>query len=261
MRRHRFKCYSIACLLLVYCVPSVWAQQVMLSKKQEILQSRNSDRTVSQWQTQIKRIEKWLLQGKSKKALENGTRLAAEMVNQIRSGESGQILGVVNILRGVAAYNLGDERQALWHWQTGLQMFPELANYNFERFGEAFEFLRRNPPRSEENGSECKETDRPQACEETQKQVTRPIKKHAPLPMFPQAKRGADPLQIVVSALIDEQGRPTSPRIVKAEGEFSLVCASLEAFWKWEFEPATLEGEPVPVYYNLAINFRSQARP
>jgi len=27
---------------------------------------------------------------------------------------------------------------------------------------------------------------------------------------------------------------------------------------KWKFEPATLNGEPVDVYYNLTVNFRLQ---
>ncbi|MEM7355459.1 MAG: energy transducer TonB, partial [Acidobacteriota bacterium] len=88
-------------------------------------------------------------------------------------------------------------------------------------------------------------------------EVKRPRKKRAPQPMFPAAKRGQGHLSVVVSAIIDEEGRPTEPVIVEADGEFSLVCATLEALWKWEFEPATYKGEPVPVYYNLVTNFRS----
>ncbi len=257
MKRQGSKRFLVAGLLAVMCTAPISAQ-VMSNKKQELLRSRDSDRIVSQWQTRIKRMEALILKGKSAKALENGTRLAAEMVNMITSGESGQILGVVNILRALAAYNIGDERQALWHWQTGLQMFPGLAEVDLKRFGDAFEFLSRNPPR---NGEAIEDANPQQPLEKSEKQVTKPVKKHAPLPMFPCAKLGSEPLQVVVSAIIDTQGRPTSPRIVQADGEFSLICASLEAFWKWEFEPATFEGEPVPVYYNLAINFRTKGRP
>lgn len=33
---------------------------------------------------------------------------------------------------------------------------------------------------------------------------------------------------------------------------------ALEAVREWKFEPATLDGEPVAVYYNLTINFTLQ---
>ncbi|MCP3998882.1 MAG: hypothetical protein GY722_28025 [bacterium] len=52
------------------------------------------------------------------------------------------------------------------------------------------------------------------------------------------------------------RGTPTHPVILKAEGELTLVLTSLEAFWRWKFEPAKLDGEPVDVYYNLTINFK-----
>ena len=38
--------------------------------------------------------------------------------------------------------------------------------------------------------------------------------------------------------------------------EDSLDQAALDAVRQWAFEPATLDGEPVSVYYNLTINFR-----
>jgi outer membrane biosynthesis protein TonB len=31
---------------------------------------------------------------------------------------------------------------------------------------------------------------------------------------------------------------------------------AVEAVRKWRFEPATLNGEPVAVYYNFTLNFR-----
>ncbi len=37
-----------------------------------------------------------------------------------------------------------------------------------------------------------------------------------------------------------------------------LDQAAVDAIKKWRFEPATLHGKPVAVYYNLTVNFRLQ---
>jgi outer membrane biosynthesis protein TonB len=35
-----------------------------------------------------------------------------------------------------------------------------------------------------------------------------------------------------------------------------LDVAALDAIRQWKFKPGTLNGNPVPVYYNLTVNFR-----
>jgi periplasmic protein TonB len=37
-----------------------------------------------------------------------------------------------------------------------------------------------------------------------------------------------------------------------------LDLQALEAVRKWKFKPGTLNGQPVPVIYNLTVNFRLQ---
>jgi protein TonB len=37
-----------------------------------------------------------------------------------------------------------------------------------------------------------------------------------------------------------------------------LDTAAAEAVKKWKFKPATLNGKPVDVYYNLTVNFTLQ---
>jgi len=62
---------------------------------------------------------------------------------------------------------------------------------------------------------------------------------------------------VIVQATIDERGNVTDARILKGL-PMGLDQKALEAVRKWKFEPATLDGEPVPVYYNLTINFTLQ---
>jgi hypothetical protein len=40
-----------------------------------------------------------------------------------------------------------------------------------------------------------------------------------------------------------------------------LTETAIESLLQWTFEPATLDGKPVAVYYNLTFNFRLQEKP
>jgi protein TonB len=55
--------------------------------------------------------------------------------------------------------------------------------------------------------------------------------------------------------VIDRQGNVTEARVLKGL-PFGLDHAALAAIRQWKFQPGTLNGQPVPVYYNLTVNFR-----
>lgn len=46
------------------------------------------------------------------------------------------------------------------------------------------------------------------------------------------------------------------PRVALGSGDPILLFVAFDAVREWKFEPARRNGEPVPVYYNLAVNFR-----
>jgi protein TonB len=58
---------------------------------------------------------------------------------------------------------------------------------------------------------------------------------------------------VVIEALVDEQGRVADARVVKSIP--LLDPSALDAAKQWEFKPATLNGEPVPVLLMLEIQF------
>lgn len=60
---------------------------------------------------------------------------------------------------------------------------------------------------------------------------------------------------VILQAVIDEQGRVGEIEVLKGL-PLGLTETAIEALRQWTFEPATLEGEPVAVYYNLTFNFR-----
>ncbi|MBW3672436.1 MAG: energy transducer TonB [Acidobacteria bacterium] len=59
---------------------------------------------------------------------------------------------------------------------------------------------------------------------------------------------------VVVEALIDESGSVRRTRVVKGL-PFGLSEAASEAVASWRFKPATMDGEPVRVAYNVSVEF------
>lgn len=89
--------------------------------------------------------------------------------------------------------------------------------------------------------------------------VEKPVRLGGNVPTYPeQARKERIEGRVVVRAVIDREGNVATTEVVEAERE-DLGAAAAEAIRTWTFEPATLEGEPVPVYYHLTVNFRLDA--
>lgn len=75
-------------------------------------------------------------------------------------------------------------------------------------------------------------------------------------PLYTEAARRAR-IQglVIIEAVIDRQGNVTEARVLKPL-PLGLDTAALEAVKRWKFRPGTLNGQPVPVYYNLTVNFQ-----
>jgi TonB family protein len=88
--------------------------------------------------------------------------------------------------------------------------------------------------------------------------VKAPIKEYAPQPQYTEIARKAR-IQgvVIVQAIIDKQGNVTDVKVLKPL-PMGLDKAAADAVAKWKFKPATLNGKPVDVYYNLTVNFTLQ---
>lgn len=86
--------------------------------------------------------------------------------------------------------------------------------------------------------------------------LTEPRAVASPAPTYPEGAR-KHRLQgvVIVQAVIEKDGSVSRIRVLKHLHP-TMDEAAVEAIRKWRFEPATLEGEPVAVHYNLVINFR-----
>ena len=88
--------------------------------------------------------------------------------------------------------------------------------------------------------------------------VQPPVKVSAPSPQYTEIARKAR-IQgvVIVEAIIDKVGNVTNVKILKGL-PMGLDTAAADAVKKWKFKPATLNGKPVAVIYNLTVNFRLQ---
>ena len=88
--------------------------------------------------------------------------------------------------------------------------------------------------------------------------VVPPKKLQAPNPQYTEIARKAR-IQgvVIIEAIIDKGGTVTNVKILKGL-PMGLDQAAADAVKRWKFEPATLNGKPVAVIYNLTVNFRLQ---
>jgi TonB family protein len=59
---------------------------------------------------------------------------------------------------------------------------------------------------------------------------------------------------VMVSFIVDTQGRPQNPRVVRALG-MGLDEKAIEAVKKYRFRPAMKDGKPVPVEISVEVTF------
>jgi len=88
--------------------------------------------------------------------------------------------------------------------------------------------------------------------------VKPPERVYAPQPTYTEIARKAR-IQgvVIVQAIIDKQGNVTNVKVLKGL-PMGLEEAAVDAMKQWKFKPATLNGKPVTVYYNLTVNFKLQ---
>jgi protein TonB len=88
--------------------------------------------------------------------------------------------------------------------------------------------------------------------------VKAPIRIFAPDPLYPEPARQARIQGVVIlQTIIDTLGKVTHVKVLKGLPE-GLTESAVAAVTQWKFNPATLNGEPVAVYYMVTISFSVQ---
>jgi periplasmic protein TonB len=85
--------------------------------------------------------------------------------------------------------------------------------------------------------------------------VTAPVKVHTPKPQYTElARRARIQGLVIVQAVIDKRGQVVDAEVLRGL-PMGLDQAAVDAVRRWRFEPATLNGKPVDVYYSLSVTF------
>lgn len=88
--------------------------------------------------------------------------------------------------------------------------------------------------------------------------VLAPKRIFSPDPHYPEEARHARVQGVVIlQTIIDKLGNVTDVKVLKGLPS-GLTEAAVEAVSNWRFEPATLEGNPVAVYYLVTVSFSVQ---
>jgi periplasmic protein TonB len=88
--------------------------------------------------------------------------------------------------------------------------------------------------------------------------MTRPEIVHQVQPRYTElARQSGTQGAVIVEAIIDQKGYVTNVRVLRGL-PMGLDKAAVEAIQQWRFKPATLQGQPVKVYYMLTVNFTIQ---
>jgi TonB family protein len=80
---------------------------------------------------------------------------------------------------------------------------------------------------------------------------------HREVPRYPEvARRDVRSGRVVLEAIIDREGVPRAIKVLRIpEGCEDLAAASVDSVGRWRYEPATLDGQPVPVFFTVVFQF------
>ena len=214
------------------------------------------DPRIEAWVKNLKSVEQDLLHGRHQEALSVSRRVIKQVVAELGPGENaGYLLGVAVLYRAVAEAGLGSEADAVWDWHVAQALHPPFAKTDLSVFGPAGAVLAAHPLRPEvrcTSSSDCDPEPGP-----GEPRITPPKLLKQTKPVYPPGARdfrvaGA----LVVQVIIGADGVPSEPRVLRPLGVPTLGYAALECVREWRFEPARREDTPVPVTFNLTVNYR-----
>ena len=88
--------------------------------------------------------------------------------------------------------------------------------------------------------------------------MQKPVKISSPQPQYTEIARKARIQGVVIlQTIINKDGDITDVKILKGL-PMGLAEAAVAAVQQWKYQPATLNGRPVAVYFNLTVNFQLQ---
>jgi TonB family protein len=174
-------------------------------------------------------------------SLKIADRVVSEMVQKL--GTQDDLFATALTHKALASAGLGNVNDALWYWYIAQAISPAGAKTDLSEFGAAGEFLKRHP---------FSNAEMPVRGSVTPARVVKQV-----LPKFPAgASKFGIAGDLVVQIIIDRNGQPTLPRIVRALPAPTLSFVALEALRHWQFEPGRSNGQPISMPFDLTVHYK-----
>lgn len=214
--------------------------------------SSGKDRTAS-WNARIQETVGLLRAGDSVRARATIGPVLEEMTVEVNPGKkAAHAFGLALMLRALAEAGSNNERLAIWDWHVAQQLDPALESWDLRDFAAAGELLARHrlssdPVPAAPTTEEVKESGGQEAAILTRGRQPSYVEKS-------RLRRWMG--TIVLAARIDADGLPGYPRVVRGSDEIAMVFATCEYARDLTFTPAMREGKPIPVLWDLTVNYR-----
>jgi TonB family protein len=187
-----------------------------------------------------------LKNGDYAKALKIDEELIQGMVDHLGPGSDETKWFAVAVLhKALALAGLGQQDEAIWVWHEAVNIYPDIAGSDMSMFGAPAAFLKEHPLVEE-----------PLGIAPPGGSVKAPVPLKRAEPEYPYAVRVYHVTGIVVvQCIIDKSGNIRDVFIKRRLAAGTLTYAAIEVVRKWKFQPATIDGQPVDVLFNLTFNF------
>lgn len=217
----------------------------------------HAETRAERWQRMDQAAVRLILDGEYKEARKTLDRVLTGMKRHMGRGIGAeQALGLVLMHRALAEAGLGKRHLALWDWHSALNFNPALRTEDLGRFGPPGELLAQNPlrPLSSDDRAEAAS---PPPVSLDEPDVKPPERRKSPRPRYSIGARIAKiEGLLIIQGVITEEGDLVHPLVLLGPDFPTLTYSVLETLREWKFWPALLNGEPVPVWYNLSVNLR-----
>jgi len=172
----------------------------------------------------------------------------------------GVLLGQVAAMRAIAEAELGRWDDARWHWYIAQNLAPQdVRVINLSQYGAAGEFLRRQSLKdaSAQHAGLVDVFDPVRPEGRYSKSFQSPVRTKVVYPRLPHDLHSRDRFSeaVNIQITVDETGKVMQPLLISAGFYPGAVYRALEALSEWRFEPATLNGKPVPFRYVVPVVF------
>ncbi|HYO78464.1 MAG TPA: energy transducer TonB [Thermoanaerobaculia bacterium] len=211
-----------------------------------------SDAAITEdWQKKTRQSLELLKRGEYNASLKLSERVIRDMADHLGPGDrETRSFGIALTHKALALAGLQREDEARWYWHIALNLYPALAKFDLVPFGKPGEFLLAHTELR-------KPAEIPRLPYPPTANMTAPRPKKRVEPKYPLGARYFDVSGItIVEVLITRDGKVSSPHVLKALPAPTLMYATLDALRHWTFEPATSDGQPTDVVFNLTFNYK-----